>query len=72
MKLGRKVGNTKSIQSEDLFFRDYDDFGRKIGKYEIGDLFFREHQFLEILIRTLPRAPNFQYPSLVRWSAECV
>ena len=49
MKLGRKVKNPGSIQSEDLFFRDYDDFGRNIGKYEIKDLFFREHQFLGIL-----------------------
>ena len=66
VKLGRKVGNTRSIRSEDLFFRDHDDFRRKMGKYEIKDLFFREHQFLGILIWILPRGPNFKYPSLHR------
>ena len=34
-------------------------------KYEIEDLFFRKHQFLGILIRILPRAHNFEYPSLL-------
>ena len=28
----RKYGNTRSIQSEDLFFRDHHDFGTKIEK----------------------------------------
>ena len=33
MKPGRKVGNTRSIRDEDLFFfSDHHDFGRKIGK----------------------------------------
>ena len=49
MKLGRKVGNTRSIRSEDFFFsfffRDQDDFAKKIGKYVIEDFFFGEHQF---------------------------
>ena len=59
--LGEKYRNTRSIQSEDLFFKDHDDFGRKKEKYEINDLFlFREHQFLGIIAR----APNFEYPSL--------
>ena len=35
MKLGRKVGNTRSIRGEDLFFRDHHDFGRKIAKSEM-------------------------------------
>ena len=29
MILGEKYRNTRSIQSEDLFFRDHDDFGKK-------------------------------------------
>ena len=48
IKFRGKVGNTRSIRCEDLFFRDHDDFGRKIRKYEIKDLFFREYQFLGI------------------------
>ena len=43
MILGEKYRNTRSIQSEDLFFRDHDDFGKKKEKYEIeirNDLFF--------------------------------
>ena len=47
-----------------FFFRDQDDFARKIGKYVIEDFFFGEHQFLRILIGILPQAPNFEYPSL--------
>ena len=51
MKLLRKVGNTTSIRSENLFlflfFRDHDDFGRKIGKYEIEDLFLENTNFWE-------------------------
>ena len=35
IKLGRKVGNVRSILREDLFFRKYHDFGTKIGKPEI-------------------------------------
>ena len=38
IKLGRNVGNTRSIRGEDLsffFFRDYHNFGRKIEKAEI-------------------------------------
>ena len=50
MILEEKYRNTRSIQSEDLFFRDHDYLGEKKEKYEINDLFlFREHQFLGIL-----------------------
>ena len=35
MILGKKYKNTRSIQSEDPFFRDHDDFGKK--KREIRD-----------------------------------
>ena len=53
MKLGRKVGNTRSIRGEDLFFfsfRDQHDFGRKIRKSEIDSKrrpsFFRDQHDL--------------------------
>ena len=46
------------------FFRDQDDFAKKIGKYVIEDFFFGEHQVLRILTGILPQAPNFEYPSL--------
>ena len=65
LKLLQKVGNLRTNSTEDLFFRDHHEVGRKIGKYEIKDLFFKERQFLGILIKILPRAPNFEYPSLV-------
>ena len=64
MKLLRKVESLRTNSSEDLFFRDHYEVGTKSGKYEIKNFFFREHQFLGILIRILPRAPNFEYPSL--------
>ena len=57
MKLGRKVGN----RSEDFFFRDHHDFGRKKGNTRSKPLFFLENtNFWEFL----PRAPNFEYPPL--------
>ena len=34
MKSGRKVGNTRSIRGEELFSREYSDFGSKVGKSE--------------------------------------
>ena len=43
MKLLRKAGNLRTNSSEVLFFlffRDHHDFGIKIGKGEIEDLFF--------------------------------
>ena len=73
MKLLRKVGNLRTNSSEDFFFRDYDDFGKKIGKYEIKDLFFLENtNFCE----SLPWVPNFDYPSLrtrlkINFSDDC-
>ena len=39
MILGEKRGKRRSIQSEDLFFRDHYDFWRKIAKCEIKTLF---------------------------------
>ena len=49
MKLGRKVGNRSSIRSEDFFFRDHHDFGRKKRNTRSKPYFFREHQVLEIV-----------------------
>ena len=67
-KVGTKSGNYEIDSKWRLFlfffFRDQDDFARKIGKYVIEDFFFGEHQFLRILIGILPQAPNFEYPSL--------
>ena len=61
MKLGEKYGNTRSIRSEDLFFfRDYDDFGRKIGNTRSKTFFLKNTIFWE----SLPQAPNYEYPSL--------
>ena len=56
MKLEQKVGNIRLIRSEEPFvFSGHNNFGIKIRNYEIRDLFFREHQFLGILIRICVR-----------------
>ena len=48
MKLGRKVGNRSLIRSENFFFRDHHDSGKK-GNTRSKPYFFWEHQVLEIL-----------------------
>ena len=61
MILEEKYRNTRSIQSEDLFFRDHDDFGKKKRNTRLMTFFYLENtNFWE----SLPRAPNFEYPSL--------
>ena len=48
MILGEKKRKGRSNQSEDLFFRDCYDFGRKEGNARSKPFFFREQQVLEI------------------------
>ena len=62
--LGEKWRNMRSNRSEDLFFiffRDHHDFGKNKGNTRSKPLFFLKNtNFWE----SLPRAPNFEYPSL--------
>ena len=69
-KLGRKVGNRRSIRGEDLFFLEITFIlGEKRLIRDQSHVFFREHQVLEILDSNLMgiqdlEAPNFEYPPL--------
>ena len=61
MKLERKVGNMRSIRSEDLFFflETTMILGKK-GNTRSKTFFLENTNFWE----SLPRVPNFEYPSL--------
>ena len=61
MILGEKYQNMRSIESEDLFFRDHDDFGKKKNRCSKPSFFLENTNFWE----SLPRAPNFEYSSLL-------
>ena len=61
MILGEKYKNTRSIQSEDLFFRDHDDFGKKREIRDQRPFFYLENTNFW---KSLTRTPNFEYPSL--------
>ena len=61
MKLGRKVGNRSPIRSEDLFFRDHYDFGRKKRITRSKPYFLENIKFW----KSFPWAPNFEYLPLM-------
>ena len=61
MILGEKYQKVRSIRSEDFFFRDHHDFGRKKGNTRSKPYFFLENiKFWKFL----PPASNFEYPPL--------